>query len=96
MQPHPEGGFFVSSYRSEAGIAVPGYNGTRPFSTAILYLLPKGDFSALHRLRQDEVWHFYRGTLQFYPRQGGSIKSKLFFGVSPVLARIKKAHDYLS
>ncbi len=48
LAPHPEGGFFRETYRSAA-------------STAIFYLLPRGQVSRLHRIHADEVWHFYRG-----------------------------------
>ncbi|MDR0934005.1 MAG: cupin domain-containing protein [Burkholderiaceae bacterium] len=65
LKPHPEGGFYKETYRSEAIIPVhalpEGYPGPRNTSTAILYLLKEGDFSALHRIRQDEIWHFYLG-----------------------------------
>ena len=33
----------------------------RPTASAIYFLLTPGDFSALHRIAQDEVWHFYAG-----------------------------------
>ncbi len=33
----------------------------RPTASAIFFLLTRGDFSALHRIAQDEVWHFYAG-----------------------------------
>jgi len=65
MRPHPESGFFAETYRSPGLIpraALPAeYAGERCFSTAIVFLLQENDFSALHRLRQDEVWHFYLG-----------------------------------
>lgn len=48
LLPHPEGGFFRETYRSE-------------FSTGIFYLLKKGQKSCLHRIRSDEMWHFYGG-----------------------------------
>jgi predicted cupin superfamily sugar epimerase len=32
------------------------------FSTAIYYLLQGLDFSGFHRIKSDEVWHFYEGT----------------------------------
>ena len=38
------------------------FNGARAFSTAIYFLLTAGEFAALHRLRSDEVWHFYAGS----------------------------------
>ncbi|MBL9210128.1 MAG: cupin domain-containing protein [Opitutaceae bacterium] len=33
----------------------------RPAASAIVFLLTPRDFSALHRIAQDEVWHFYAG-----------------------------------
>ena len=57
--PHPEGGYFRESYRANASVTTP--SGTRSASTAIYYLLERGDFSALHRILSDEVWHFYAG-----------------------------------
>ena len=63
---HPEGGYFRQVYRSAELIAqehLPGrFDGDRAFSTSIYFLLAGDDFSALHRLRQDEVWHFYDGS----------------------------------
>ena len=65
MQPHPEGGFFTQTYHSSGLIpraALPAeFTGERYFSTAIVFLLKENDFSALHRLKQDEIWHFYLG-----------------------------------
>ncbi len=65
MAPHPEGGFYKELYRSAGVIpnsALPqGYAGDRCFSTAILFLLRRGEYSRLHRIRQDETWHFYLG-----------------------------------
>jgi uncharacterized protein len=63
---HPEGGFFRETYRSEERIAgehLPlRFHGERAFSTAIYFLLEREDFSALHTIEQDEVWHFYDGS----------------------------------
>lgn len=64
MTPHPEGGFYRETYRSAGSIpatALPGFPGERSYSTAILFLLRQGDVSHLHRIRQDEIWHFYLG-----------------------------------
>ncbi|TND09760.1 MAG: hypothetical protein FD123_884 [Bacteroidetes bacterium] len=65
MEPHPEGGYFRETYRSSetvAGTALPGrFGGERNFSTAIYFLLEAGNFSALHRIKSDEAWHFYAG-----------------------------------
>ena len=37
------------------------FAGERSFSTAIYYLLQKGDRSVFHRIKSDECWHFYEG-----------------------------------
>lgn len=60
LQPHPEGGYFKQTYRSGGTVITP--LGERSYSTAIYYLLEKGDFSAFHRLGSDECWHFYAGN----------------------------------
>jgi uncharacterized protein len=66
LEAHPEGGYFRQTYRSEMTIApeaLPaGFTGTRAASTAIYFLLKGENFSAFHRLRSDEVWHFYAGA----------------------------------
>ncbi len=59
-----EGGFYAETYRSRFALpadALPGLDAPRPLATAIYYLLTPGAFSALHRLRFDEVYHFYLG-----------------------------------
>lgn len=65
LRPHPEGGFFRETYRAaetvEAAHLPPRFGGARAFATAILFLLPAGEVSALHRLKSDEVWHFHAG-----------------------------------
>jgi predicted cupin superfamily sugar epimerase len=49
----------------------PRYRASRSFSTAIYYLLTPDSFSMLHRLKSDELFHFYLGDsvtmLQFHP-----------------------------
>lgn len=66
LQPHPEGGYFRETYRSSGVIRSESlgenYTGERNFSTCIYFLLTSEMFSALHRIRQDEIWHFYDGS----------------------------------
>ena len=63
LEPHPEGGYFKETYRSKGNITQP-YEGAdqRSFSTGIYFLLISGNFSAFHRIKQDEMWHFYDGS----------------------------------
>jgi uncharacterized protein len=65
LEPHPEGGFYRQTYRAALTLpqsALPRHTGDRAASTAIYFLLAGDQFSALHRLRSDEVWHFYAGS----------------------------------
>lgn len=66
LKEHPEGGYFREVYRSDEIIMsenLPNrYEGAHSFSTAIYYLLKGSQFSAFHRLKSDEVWHFYAGS----------------------------------
>jgi len=65
LQSHPEGGYYVETYRSAEIIpanALPkSFNWPRHFSTAIYFLLEGKQFSAFHRIQSDECWHFYTG-----------------------------------
>lgn len=65
MQPHPEGGWFAEIYRAPEQVAATalqdGYDGARSVSTAIYYMLEGEAISTLHRLRSDEIFHFYLG-----------------------------------
>jgi predicted cupin superfamily sugar epimerase len=65
LEAHPEGGYFKEVYRACEFIQKKGlpnrYTGFRAFSTSIYFLLTGDQFSAFHRLKSDEVWHFYQG-----------------------------------
>ncbi|MBI5411369.1 MAG: cupin domain-containing protein [Nitrospirae bacterium] len=66
LKPLPtEGGYFAETYRSAetipSGILSARFGGPRSVGTGIYYLLTPDTFSALHRLRSDEVYHFYLG-----------------------------------
>lgn len=66
LQPHPEGGYYRETYRSNVILdreSLPlGFAGPRAASTAIYFLIEGENFSAFHRLRSDELWHFYAGS----------------------------------
>lgn len=75
LQPHPEGGFYRETFR-DAAPAGGGGAGGRAASTAILYLLPAGAKSSLHRLDASECWHAYMGgpltIVELDPAAGGA------------------------
>lgn len=56
MQPHPEGGHFVETWRD------PDPPGGRGSGTAIYYLLQAGEVSHWHRVDATEIWHWYAGA----------------------------------
>jgi predicted cupin superfamily sugar epimerase len=71
LLPHPEGGWYKETYRSSNTIlkeSLPSnFTEGRVFSTAIYFLLEQGNFSAFHKIKSDECWHFYSGeTLLVY------------------------------
>ena len=73
-----EGGYFRESYCSPDNISNIGFNNKkhgggiseetlhlekiRPASTLIYYLLVGNQYSAIHRVKSDEIWHFYLGS----------------------------------
>lgn len=64
LLPHPEGGFYKEVYRSAGTIpqsALPGFGGNRNYCTGIYFMLTGDNFSAFHRIKSDELWHFYHG-----------------------------------
>jgi uncharacterized protein len=57
LQPHPEGGHYRETFRDSRTDA----NG-RAVSTAILFLLARGERSHWHRVDAAEIWHHYAGA----------------------------------
>ncbi len=74
---HPEGGYFREVYRAAESVPRAGlparYGARRTFSTSIYFLLKGSEVSRFHRLKSDEVWHFYAGdslTIHVIDRRG--------------------------
>lgn len=65
LQPHPEGGFYKETYRSEHSIPnnvlAGNHEGDRSYGTGIYFMLTGDAFSAFHRIEQDELWFFHQG-----------------------------------
>jgi uncharacterized protein len=71
LQPHPEGGHFRETFRDPRRDAQG-----RSLSTAIYFLLTRGERSHWHRIDAVEIWHYYAGhplTLQI--DDGGDSRS---------------------
>ena len=79
LQPHPEGGHYAEVHRSAA-------------STSIYFLLAAGEVSRWHRVRSEEIWHFYEGSplelLQLTPQ--GTDLERIVLG--PVSDRERPVH----
>ncbi len=75
MQPHPEGGWYVQTFRDDQG-------GERGHSTAIYYLLQAGERSHWHRVHDAaEVWHYYAGApLALHRSADGSTSDTILLG----------------
>lgn len=82
LRPLPqEGGYYCETHRAKRVITESAlgseYSGDRNTSTAIYFLLTPQEYSALHTLPSDEVFHFYLGDpvemLQLHPDGSASI-----------------------
>lgn len=73
LKPHPEGGWYAETFRDAP-------EGGRGHSTAIYFLLERGQVSHWHRVRDAaEVWHFYAGAslLLSLAEEGGSVSEMM-------------------
>ncbi len=76
MQPHPEGGHYVETYRD----APPG--GGRGVKTGIYFLLRAGERSHWHRVDAVEMWHWHAGgPLELSISEDGRSVDRLILGM---------------
>ena len=82
LTPHPEGGYFKETFRSDVQVEMKNEEGvmiSRTASTAIYFLMTPGNVSRFHRIKSDEVWHFYLGTsisvIELDEETGGFIRT---------------------
>ncbi|MEU9024124.1 cupin domain-containing protein [Actinomadura sp. NPDC048394] len=61
LLPHPEGGWYRETWRSDVSFAPAGYPGERATATGIYFLLPPGEESMWHAVRSAEMWLWHRG-----------------------------------
>ncbi|MDP3981652.1 MAG: cupin domain-containing protein [Chlamydiota bacterium] len=84
LKQHPEGGYYYEYYRCLERLSQSSlperYDEPRSFSTAIYYLLVEHSHSCFHRIKSDEIWHFYMGgsmtLVQLFP-DGGVMRTVL-------------------
>ena len=80
LKPHPEGGWYAEVFRSAHTVQAADDRPPRPALTSIDFLLQRGQASAWHRVRSDEVWHLLEGEslcLWLMPPQGGPLHQVL-------------------
>ncbi len=61
LVPHPEGGWFRETWRSDTWFSPDGYDGRRRAATIVSFLLHPGERSRWHVVRSDEVWLWQLG-----------------------------------
>jgi predicted cupin superfamily sugar epimerase len=74
LQPHPEGGHFRETFRD------PRQADGRAASTAIYFLLRRGERSHWHRVDAVEVWHYHAGAPLELKIAGGNAPSIILLG----------------
>ncbi|MFE5828628.1 cupin domain-containing protein [Streptomyces erythrochromogenes] len=62
MSPHPEGGWYKETWRSDTIVRPGDYPGSRSACTAIYFLLPPGEESRWHTVRSPELWLWHSGS----------------------------------
>jgi uncharacterized protein len=96
LEKHPEGGHYRQTYRADLILAKESlpkeFAGARAISTAIYFLLEGEEISAFHRLRSDEVWHFYLGApLAVHVIGRAGDYSELLLGSDPEAGEVLQA-----
>lgn len=86
LEAHPEGGYFKETYRSgdcfDNEKNLQEFPIGRNYSTSIYFLLTQNNFSAFHRIKSDEIWHFYDGhTIEIFYFETGL--KRILLGNSP-------------
>jgi len=79
LQPHPEGGYYRETFRSEQNIEINGGD-LRKASTVIYYLLNETEKSHFHRLKSDESWFFHQGTTMVVEVLAEGIRKTILLG----------------
>ncbi len=69
MNKHPEGGYYQEIYKSGCSTTIAsskeGNPKERSLMTSIYFMLERGNYSGFHRIKSDELWHFYDGDPLF-------------------------------
>jgi uncharacterized protein len=77
LKPHPEGGHFRETFRDARTL-----DGGRAASTAIYFLLARGERSHWHRVDAVEVWHYYAGAPLMLEIADGDTRTTVTLGAN--------------
>jgi len=84
LEKHPEGGFASLTYESPLRITNRDiectFEGTRPLSTSIYFLIHDKNISNFHKLQADEIWYYHTGkslTIAIISTEGDFSEFKL-------------------
>jgi predicted cupin superfamily sugar epimerase len=96
LEGHPEGGYYRQTYKADLVLTKESlpreFAGARAASTAIYFLLEGQKFSAFHRLRSDEMWHFYLGaTVSVHAIDKDGRYSEILLGRDPEAGEVLQA-----
>jgi predicted cupin superfamily sugar epimerase len=75
LKPHPEGGHYRETFRDPRTL-----EGGRAASTAIYFLLGRGERSHWHRVDAAETWHWYAGAPLVLQIDDGNAARSLLLG----------------
>jgi uncharacterized protein len=101
LKKHPEGGYFSETYRTPISIGknqLPEkFSGKRSLSTTIYFLLTGKNLSSFHKLKADEVWHFYSGVpLNIYTIQKNGRLKKITLGKNHLYQTVIEAEQWFA
>jgi uncharacterized protein len=86
LKPHPEGGHFRETFRDKRSDAEG-----RSVSTAIYFLLARGEHSHWHRIDAVEVWHYYAGSALLLEIADGSKSRAIRLGPDLAAGEVPQA-----
>jgi uncharacterized protein len=86
LKPHPEGGHYRETFRD-----ADRSNDGRSASTAIYFLLARGEHSHWHRIDAVEIWHYYAGSPLALQIHGGDVMQSIRLGPDLAAGEVPQA-----
>ncbi len=99
LAPHPEGGWYRETFRSEASVRRSADGAARRGLTNIHFLLAAGQVSHWHRVASDEAWHHHEGgalELLSFPPDASTLQRVVLGATAGRWAHVVPAHWWQS